>query len=117
MTTRHESICKLHNSLVDVLLLPDSVAAFLAAGISQPGEAASSLGSTLAIDLLSTRPVDSAKYGICSYRWGDYWIIGMHIICHSDFKALPACSANFTCDILQTSAVSVQLLCAKLLAV
>ncbi|KAL3145457.1 hypothetical protein ABBQ32_003285 [Trebouxia sp. C0010 RCD-2024] len=53
----------------------DSVAAFLAAGVKQAGEAVSSLGSTLAIDLLSTRPIDTAKYGICSYHWKDQWII------------------------------------------
>lgn len=60
----------------DSWLASDSVAAFLAAGIEQPGEAVSSLGSTLAIDLLSTCPIDAAQYGICSYRWKDLWIIG-----------------------------------------
>jgi len=57
----------------------DSVAAFLAAGVQQAGEAVSSLGSTLAIDLLSTSPIDAARYGICSYRWQDDWIVGEHI--------------------------------------
>lgn len=56
--------------------MSDSVAAFLAAGVEQAGEAVSSLGSTLAIDLLSTRPIDAAKYGICSYRWNNQWIVG-----------------------------------------
>lgn len=56
--------------------MSDSVAAFLAAGIEQPGEAVSSLGSTLAIDLLSTCPIDAARYGICSYRWKHVWIVG-----------------------------------------
>ena len=60
----------------DSWLLSDSVAAFLAAGVEEPGEAVSSLGSTLAIDLLSTRRIDAAKYGICSYRWKDQWIVG-----------------------------------------
>ena len=63
----------------------DSAAAFLAAGIREPGQAVSSLGSTLAIDLLSSHPLDSAQYGICSYRWGDNWIVGdlTFLICHS----------------------------------
>ena len=56
--------------------MPDSVAAFLAAGVQEAGEAVSSLGSTLAIDLLSDTPVDAARYGICSYRWQDQWIVG-----------------------------------------
>ena len=56
--------------------MPDSVAAFLAAGVEQVGEAVSSLGSTLAIDLLSTTPIDAAQYGICSYRWQKNWIVG-----------------------------------------
>lgn len=46
--------------------------------MTNPGEAVSSLGSTLAIDLLSDTAVDSAKYGICSYRWRDKWIIGSY---------------------------------------
>lgn len=57
----------------------DSVAAFLAAGVEQPGEAVSSLGSTLAIDLLSTSPIDAAQYGICSYRWKNLWIVGTDV--------------------------------------
>ena len=56
--------------------MPDSVAALLAAGVQHAGEAVSSLGSTLAIDLLSTVPVDAAQYGVCSYRWQDHWIVG-----------------------------------------
>lgn len=56
--------------------MSDSVAAFLAAGVEQPGEAVSSLGSTLAVDLLSTDPLDAAQYGICSYRWKKLWIVG-----------------------------------------
>ena len=40
----------------------DSIAAFLAAGVAQPGEAVTSLGSTLAVKLLSTQRVDDARY-------------------------------------------------------
>ncbi|DBB12359.1 TPA: hypothetical protein ACH3X3_006443 [Trebouxia sp. C0006] len=53
----------------------DSVAAFLAANVEKAGESVSSLGSTLAVDLLSTTPIDAACYGICSYRWQNKWIV------------------------------------------
>ena len=61
----------------------DSVAALLAAGVEHPGEAVSSLGSTLAVDLLSTCPIDAAQYGICSYRWKNLWIVGKGVPLYS----------------------------------
>ena len=54
----------------------DSIAAFLASGASQPGEAVTSLGSTLVLKLLSDRKVDDARYGIYSHRLGDLWLTG-----------------------------------------
>lgn len=54
----------------------DSIAAFLAAGVSKPGQAVSSLGSTLAIKLLSTVCVEDAERGIYSHRLGDLWLVG-----------------------------------------
>lgn len=54
----------------------DSIAAFLAAGVDMPGQAVTSLGSTLAIKLLSDRRVDDARYGIYSHRLGDSWLVG-----------------------------------------
>ena len=54
----------------------DSIAAFLAAQVTEPGQAVSSLGSTLAIKLLSETRVDDAKYGIYSHRLGDMWLVG-----------------------------------------
>jgi sugar (pentulose or hexulose) kinase len=54
----------------------DSIAAFLAAGVSQPGEAVTSLGSTLAIKLLSRRRVEDRRYGVYSHRLGDSWLVG-----------------------------------------
>jgi D-ribulokinase len=54
----------------------DSIAAFAAAGATQPGQAVTSLGSTLVLKLLSTQPIDHAKYGIYSHRWGDVWLVG-----------------------------------------
>lgn len=49
----------------------DSIAAFVAAGVSQPGEAVTSLGSTLAVKLLSEQRVDDAAYGVYSHRLGE----------------------------------------------
>ncbi|KAK9805292.1 hypothetical protein WJX72_011497 [[Myrmecia] bisecta] len=54
----------------------DSIAAFLAAGATEIGEAVSSLGSTLAIKLLSESRVDDAKYGVYSHRLGHTWLVG-----------------------------------------
>jgi sugar (pentulose or hexulose) kinase len=54
----------------------DSIAAFLASGAQQPGEAVTSLGSTLAIKLLSQQRVDASRYGIYSHRLGDLWLAG-----------------------------------------
>ena len=49
---------------------------FLASGVHSPGEAVTSLGSTLAIKLLSYTRVDDARYGIYSHRLGNMWLVG-----------------------------------------
>jgi len=54
----------------------DSVAAFIASRASRPGQAVTSLGSTLAIKILSTTPVDDAAFGVYSHRLGDMWLVG-----------------------------------------
>ena len=54
----------------------DSIAAFLASGVSQPGEAVTSLGSTLVLKLLSETRVDDATFGIYSHRLGNLWLVG-----------------------------------------
>jgi len=54
----------------------DSIAAFLSSGASSPGEAVTSLGSTLVLKLLSQTPVESGQYGIYSHRLGDLWLVG-----------------------------------------
>jgi len=54
----------------------DSIAAFLASGARSPGEAVTSLGSTLVIKLLSETRVDDTRYGIYSHRLGDLWLVG-----------------------------------------
>jgi len=54
----------------------DSIAAFLAAGATQPGEAVSSLGSTLVLKLLSQQRVESPQHGVYSHRFGKLWLAG-----------------------------------------
>lgn len=54
----------------------DSIAAFLASGAQQPGEAVTSLGSTLVLKLLSETRVERAEYGIYSHRLGSLWLVG-----------------------------------------
>lgn len=54
----------------------DSIAAFLASGVTAPGEAVTSLGSTLVLKLLSTTPVNNGQFGIYSHRLGDLWLVG-----------------------------------------
>jgi D-ribulokinase len=64
------STCYLHAGTTD------SIAAFLASGAHEPGEAVTSLGSSLAVKLLSQYRVDNAQYGIYSHRLGDLWLVG-----------------------------------------
>ncbi len=54
----------------------DSIAAFLASGAKHPGEAVTSLGSTLVLKLLSHTRVEDASYGIYSHRLGNLWLTG-----------------------------------------
>lgn len=54
----------------------DSIAAFMAAGVDQPGEAVTSLGSTLVLKLLSKTRVDAPEYGVYSHRYGRRWLAG-----------------------------------------
>lgn len=54
----------------------DSNAAFLASGASKVGEGVTSLGTTLAIKLLSDKPVSDPSGGIYSHRIKDMWLPG-----------------------------------------
>ncbi len=54
----------------------DSIAAFLASGAKIPGEAVTSLGSTLVLKLVSQTRVEDSRYGIYSHRLGDLWLVG-----------------------------------------
>ena len=54
----------------------DSTAAALAAGLERPGDALTSLGSTLVCKLLSDAPLFDAGYGIYSHRIFGKWLTG-----------------------------------------
>lgn len=54
----------------------DSIAAFLASGARDIGDAVTSLGTTLVLKLLSDKPVISGEYGIYSHRLEDRWLVG-----------------------------------------
>ena len=54
----------------------DRNAVFLAAGASAVGEGVTSLGTTLAINFLSDRPVSDTARGIYSHRIKDMWLAG-----------------------------------------
>lgn len=54
----------------------DSIAAFLAAGVSRSGDAVTSLGSTLVLKLLSDTRVESTGHGVYSHWFGNRWLAG-----------------------------------------
>jgi len=54
----------------------DSTAAALAAGLEQPGDALTSLGSTLVCKILVEQPLQSTEYGIYSHRIFGRWLAG-----------------------------------------
>ena len=54
----------------------DSIAALIASGASRPGEAVTSLGTTLVLKLLSEQRVDDPASGVYSHRFGKLWLAG-----------------------------------------
>lgn len=54
----------------------DSIAAFLAAGVTESGAAVTSLGSTLVLKLLSGSRVESTEHGVYSHWFGTRWLAG-----------------------------------------
>ncbi|MBN2865557.1 MAG: FGGY-family carbohydrate kinase [Thiotrichales bacterium] len=54
----------------------DSIAGFLASGANQSGDAVTSLGSTLALKLVSEKPIFNSAFGIYSHRLGQNWLVG-----------------------------------------
>ncbi len=54
----------------------DSIAAFLAASPLERGAAVTSLGTTLAIKILSEERFDAPEIGLYSHKIGDFWLVG-----------------------------------------
>jgi len=54
----------------------DSTAAVLATGACAPGDAVTTLGSTLVLKLVSEHPIIAPEYGIYSHRMGELWLVG-----------------------------------------
>jgi sugar (pentulose or hexulose) kinase len=54
----------------------DSIAAFLAAAPITPGVGVTSLGTTLAVKLLSDRRIDAPELGLYSHKLGTGWLVG-----------------------------------------
>ena len=54
----------------------DSTAAIIATGISNIGEAVTSLGSTLVTKVIAEQPVSDSTYGVYSQPFGQYWLVG-----------------------------------------
>jgi len=53
----------------------DSTASFIATGAG-PGDAVTSLGSTLVLKVLADQPLFAPEYGVYSHRLGDHWLVG-----------------------------------------
>jgi len=54
----------------------DSIAAFIATGAKEIGDAVTSLGSTLTIKILTQKPIYAPEMGIYSHRLGNQWLVG-----------------------------------------
>ncbi|MCW8831191.1 MAG: FGGY-family carbohydrate kinase [Gammaproteobacteria bacterium] len=54
----------------------DSIAAFIATGANQTGDAVTSLGSTLVLKIISDKPIFAPEFGIYSHRLDQYWLAG-----------------------------------------
>lgn len=76
LSTQTASLTGLSADCMLIAGTTDSIAATLAAGISQSGEAVTSLGSTLVLKILTSQPVFAPEYGIYSHRIFDQWLAG-----------------------------------------
>lgn len=54
----------------------DSVGAYLAAAPLEPGTAVTSLGSTLAVKLLTKQRIDAPEIGLYAHKVGQSWLVG-----------------------------------------
>ncbi len=68
--------CKINPACTIHAGTTDSIAAFIAADVHEPGEAMTSLGTTLVLKLLSTTRVEASEFGVYSHRYGNLWLAG-----------------------------------------
>jgi D-ribulokinase len=54
----------------------DGCASFLGSGARELGDAVTSLGTTLTLKQICTRPINVARFGVYSHRLGDLWLCG-----------------------------------------
>lgn len=54
----------------------DGVASFIATRADRPGDAVTSLGTTLVVKLLAAQPIFAANQGVYSHRLGERWLAG-----------------------------------------
>ena len=85
--------------LQQVFYAVDSVAAFLAADTREEGVAVTSLGSTLAVKLLSKDRIEAFSCGVYSQRLEDVWLVGAY-----DHKPSSVPSVCFTKETFQSFA-------------
>ncbi|MDH5357478.1 MAG: FGGY-family carbohydrate kinase [Gammaproteobacteria bacterium] len=65
------------NTVPDIIAgTTDSIAALIATGAHEIGDAVTSLGSTLVVKLISDKPVFLPEQGVYSHRLGDKWLVG-----------------------------------------
>ncbi len=67
---------KLAEDCIVVAGTTDSNAAVLATGANKPGDAVTSLGSTLVVKVFSDKPLFNPEYGIYSHRLNNHWLVG-----------------------------------------
>ena len=75
-TERARSALTNPNGCVVVAGTTDSIAAFVAARCTTPGDAVTSLGSSLALKLVSAKRVDDSAKGVYSHRLCGSWLVG-----------------------------------------
>jgi sugar (pentulose or hexulose) kinase len=77
--TIKSELIKKYNLAKDCILVAgttDSNAAVLATGANKPGDAVTSLGSTLVIKLFSDKPIFNPEFGIYSHHLNNHWLVG-----------------------------------------
>ncbi|MCP3666512.1 MAG: FGGY-family carbohydrate kinase [Gammaproteobacteria bacterium] len=76
VTAQVSSITGLSQETHIVAGTTDSTAGVIATGITQPGQAVTSLGSTMVLKIISTKPINKPEYGIYSQPYSDLWLVG-----------------------------------------